>query len=139
MQGVQRGAAVAVVHQFEPAFAALADAADLIVRQRSVATVHVPNDIGIAFEHDVLIDQAGAGDRGSAGVDRALDAVFPRPGNHFAAGRPVLDAAESDLAEKLHASRGELGEIDFFHSVLDHRGAGMKLHPTGPECRECPS
>ncbi len=48
----------------------------------------------------------------------------------FAVGA-VLDAAEPDLAEKLHAGRGELLEILLDHAGLDHRRAGMDLHAAG--------
>ncbi len=54
--------------------------------------------VGVGFQHDVLVDQAGAGDRWTAGVDGALDAVLAGPAHHLARRRPVLDAAEADLA-----------------------------------------
>ena len=68
--------------------------------------------------------QARAGNRRTAGVDGALDAVFARPGDHLPAGLAVLDRAEADLAEQLHAGRGEIAEILLDHAVLDHRRAG---------------
>src|SRR5581483_6983874 len=98
-QREQRRALVAVVHELQPALAALADAADLVVGQGRVAAVDVTDDIGIRFENDILVDQAGAGDRGTASVDRALDAIFARPSDHLARGRAVLDAAKPDFAE----------------------------------------
>jgi len=58
-------------------------------------------------------------------MDRALDAVFARPTHHLARGRPVLDAAEADLAEQLDAVGGHLLEIVFDHLAFDHGRAGM--------------
>ena len=127
-QREQRRALVAVVNQLEAALAALADAADLVVGQRGVAAIDVADHVGVGFQHHVLVDQAGAGDRGAAGVDRALDAVFARPAHHLARGRAVLDAAEADFAEQLDAGRGELLEIVLDHFAFDHGRAGMHLH-----------
>ncbi len=92
-----------------------------------------PIDVGVGFQHHVLVDQAGAGDRWAAGVDGALDAVFARPSDHLARGRAVLDAAEPDFAEQLDAGRGEFPEIVLDHFAFDHRRAGMNLHAAGAQ------
>ena len=42
-----------------------------------------PIDVGVGLEHHVRVDEARAGDRRPAGVDRALDAVLARPGDHL--------------------------------------------------------
>ena len=59
---------------------------DLIVRQRGMAAVDVADDVGVRLQHHVLVDKAGAGNRRTAGMDRAVDAVFARPGDHLARG-----------------------------------------------------
>src|SRR5207302_11080202 len=97
----KRRALVAVVNELEAALAALADAADLVVGERGVAAIDVTDHVGVGLQHHVLVDQAGAGDRGTAGVDGALDAVFARPADHLAGGRAVLDADKADLAKQL--------------------------------------
>ena len=61
-QGEQRRAFIAVVHEFEAAFAALAQADDLIVRQRRVAAVDVADHVGVRLENDVLVDEPGSWD-----------------------------------------------------------------------------
>ena len=60
-QREQRRAFVAVVNQLQPALAALADAADLVVGQRSVAAIDMADHVGVGFQHNVLVDQARAG------------------------------------------------------------------------------
>src|SRR5262249_52444748 len=132
-QRVERRTLIAVVHQFEPALAALADAADLVIGQRGVAAIDVTDHVGVGLEHDVLVDQAGAGDRGAASVDGALDAVFARPTHHLACGRAVLHAAQSDLAEQFYAGGGHLLEILFNHLAFDDGRTGMHLHAAGPQ------
>ncbi len=62
-QREQRRAFVAVVNQLQPALAALADAADLVVGQGGVAAIDMADHVGVGFQHHVLVDQAGAGDR----------------------------------------------------------------------------
>ena len=105
-----------------------AQAADLVERQGGVAAVDMADHVGVGLEHDILVDQAGAGDRRAAGVDRALDAVFARPGDHLLGFLALLDAAQADLAEQLDAVARHLGEIRLLHALLDHRRAGMDLH-----------
>ena len=83
-QREQRRAFVAVVHELEAALAAFAEADDLIVGQRGMAAVNVADHVGVRLQHDVLVDQPGAGDRRAAGMDGAVDAVFARPGDHLA-------------------------------------------------------
>src|SRR4029078_4339221 len=100
-QREQRRTLIAVVNQFEATFAAFTDAADLVVGQRGVAAIDVTDHVGVGFQHHVLVDQAGTGNRGTAGVDGALDAVFARPAHHFPRRRTVLDAAKADFAEQL--------------------------------------
>ena len=70
--------------------------------------------IGICLEHDVLVDEPRAWDRRTAGMDRAVDAIFPRPGDHFARGRPIFDATEADLAEEADPGERKLLEIMLF-------------------------
>jgi hypothetical protein len=48
------------VNELQPALATLADATDLVVGQRGVAAIDVPDHVGICFQHHVLVDQAGA-------------------------------------------------------------------------------
>ena len=60
-QREQRRALVAVVNQLQPALAALADAADLVVGQGGVAAIDMADHVGVGFQHHVLVDQAGAG------------------------------------------------------------------------------
>src|SRR5438309_771977 len=124
-QREQRRAFVAVVNELEPALAALADAADLVVGQRGVAAIDVTDHVGVGLQHHVLVDQAGSGNRGTAGVDGTLDAVFARPADHLAGGRAVLDAAKADFAEQLDTSRGAFLEIVLDHFAFDDGGAGM--------------
>src|SRR3546814_4575644 len=72
-------------------------------------------------------DLAGAWDRGTAGVDGALDAVLARPGDHALRLLALLHAAEADLAQQLHAGLGELLEVLLDHALLEHRRAGVHL------------
>jgi hypothetical protein len=130
-QGQERRAFIAVVHEFEAAFAALAQADDLIVGQRGVPAIDMADYVGVRLEYDVLVDEPGARDRRAAGVDRAVDAVFARPGHHLARGRPILDAAEPDLAEETDPRRRQFLEIMLLHSRLDHRRARVHLHAAG--------
>ncbi len=113
--------------------ALLAEAADLGKRQRRVAAVDVADHVGIGFEDDVRVDQPGARDRWAAGVDRALDAVFARPGDHPLRLVALLDAAEPDLAEQLDAGLGHLAKILLDHALLEHRRAGVQLDPARTE------
>ena len=124
---IEPGAFIAVVDDLEPTLAALADALDLLVRQRCVAAIDVAHDIGIGIEHDVGIDEAGAGNGRPAGVDGALDAVFARPFHHAPGGGAVLDAAEPHFAQKLHAGIREVLEILFGHLGLDAGRTGVEL------------
>ena len=50
-------------------------------------------------------------------------------------GRAVLDAAEPDFAEQLHARRGQFLEILLDHAGFDHRRAGMELDAAGAKRR----
>ena len=135
-QREKRRTLVAVVHEFEPAPAALAKARDLTVGQRRVAAVDMADDVGVRFEHDVRINQAGAGNRRAAGVNRAVEAIFARPRDHFARRRSVLDAAQPDLAEEAHPRLRQFLEVALLHAVLDDRRAGVHLYPAGAECGE---
>jgi hypothetical protein len=56
------------MNQFEAALAALADAADLIVGQGGVTAIDVADHVGVGFQHHILVDQAGAWNRRTAGV-----------------------------------------------------------------------
>ena len=91
-QRQQGGALVPVVHQLEAALAALAQANDLIVGQGGMAAVDMADDVGVGLQHHVLVDEARAGDRRAAGMDRAVEAMLARPGHHLARGRAVLDS-----------------------------------------------
>ncbi len=121
------------MNQLQPALAALADAADLVVGQGRVAAIDVADHVGVCLQHHVLVDQPGTGDRGAAGVDGALDAIFARPADHLARGGAVLDAAETDFAEQFDAGSGELLEVVLDHFVFDDGRAGMNLHAAGAE------
>ena len=81
-EGEEGGLLIAVMDDLDGALALLAEAADLIQRQSRMAAVDMADDIGIGFQHHILVDEARAGDGGAAGVDRALDAVFAGPGHH---------------------------------------------------------
>src|SRR5690242_9149843 len=108
---MQGGKLVAVVHDLDGTAAALAEAANLIQRERRVSAVDMADHVRIGLEHDVGVDEAGAGNRGAAGVDRALNAVGACPTHHpsrFIAG---LDAAKTDLAQRLDSGTRELAEI----------------------------
>ena len=79
------------MHDLDAAQAALAQAADLVQRQRRVAAVDVADDVGVRLQHRVGVDVAGARHRGAAGVDRALDAIHAvldhrSAGQHLGAG-----------------------------------------------------
>src|SRR3546814_14651770 len=81
-------------------------------------------------------DLAGAWDRGTAGVDGALDAVLARPGDHALRLLALLHAAEADLAQQLHAGLGALLEVLLDHALLEHRRAGVPLHARPPHVVE---
>ncbi len=83
----------------DPRAAVLAEASDLIEWQGRVPAVDVADDVGARFEHHVLVDQAGARNRRTAGVDRGLDSVFSGPTDHLLGFVTRLDAAESDFAQ----------------------------------------
>ena len=134
--GVEREqgrAFVAVVDDFEPGRAAFADAGDLIIGQGGVAAVDMADDIGAGFEDHVGVDQARAGDRGAAGVDGGLDAVFAGPIDHLLGGFAVFDGAETYFAQKGDAGVGEVFEVLFDHAVFDHWGACVDFHAGGAE------
>src|SRR3984885_8866432 len=135
-QSEQRRAFVAVVHEFETAFAALAQANDLIVGERRVTAIDVADHVGVRLEHDVLVDEPGARDGRTAGMNRAVDAVFARPSDHLARSRPIFDAAEPDLTEEADAGGGKLLEIMLLHPRLDHRRARVHLHTAGAKVRK---
>ena len=78
---------VAVMDDLDGAAAALAELADMRLRQAGMAAVDVADDVGIGLQHGVPVDQPAAGDGGAAGMDGALDAVFARPGDHLRAPR----------------------------------------------------
>ena len=130
---VERGALVAVVDDLEPAPAALADAADLAVRQAVWPPLTWPTTSVSASSTTAASIRPGAGDRGTARVDGRLDAVLPRPAHHAPRRRPVLDAAETHLAEQGHARLGEVLEVLLDHVGLDHGSAGVDLHAAGAE------
>ena len=127
---------VAVMDDLDPGLALLAEAGDLVARQRGVPAVYVADDVGPGLQHDVGVDQPGAGDRGTAGVDRRLDAVFARPADHLLRLLAGLDAAEADLAQQLDSGLGEEPEIVLLHSGLEDRRAGVDLDPAGRKGRE---
>src|ERR1700722_7398731 len=135
-QREQRRAFVAVVYEFETALAALAQANDLIVGQRRVAAVYVADHVGVCCKRDVFIDKPGTWDRWTAGVDRAVDAIFARPSDHLAGRWPIFDAAESHLTEEADAGGGKLLKIMLLHSRLDHGRARVHLHTAGPKVRK---
>ncbi len=124
-QSVQGGALVTVVHDFEAAPAAFADAGDLIVRQGGMPAIDMADDIGVGGQDDVLVDQPRAGDRRAASMDGALDAVFARPGDHLAGRLTVLHRAQPDLAEQADTGFGEIAKILLDHAVFDDRRPGM--------------
>ena len=125
-QREQSGALISVMNDFERARRTLAQLDDLIVGQSRVAAVDVADHVGVGFENHVLVDEAGAGNRRPAGVNRALDAVFAGPRNHAASGGSVFHAAQADLAEKLHARGGEFLEVIFHHALFQHRRAARR-------------
>ena len=135
---VEGRALIAVVHDLEAALATLADAADLAVRECRVPAVDVAHDVGVGFQHHVLVDEARTGDRRATGVDRALDAILPRPGHHALRRRAVLDAAEAHLAKELHARIGQVLEILLRHFGLDAGCPGMDLDARRTEIGELP-
>ena len=116
--------------------AALAQADDLIVRQRGVAAVDVADDVGVGRQHHVRVDQPGARDRRAAGVDGAADAVLARPRHHLLRLVGFLDAAEADLAQQRDAGRGQFGEVALDHALLEHRRAGQHLDAARAEAGE---
>src|SRR5271168_333748 len=69
-------------------------------------------------------------------MNRAVDAIFARPGDHLARRRPIFDAAESHLTEEADAGGGKLLEIMLLHPRLDHGRAGMHLHTAGAKVRK---
>src|SRR6266480_4772506 len=99
-----------------------------------MAAIDVADDVSIGLEHDVFVNETRSWDRRSASMNRALNSVFPSPGDHLACGLSVLDATQPYLAENIHACCCELFEIVFHHPVLDHGSAGMDIHPAGPKC-----
>ena len=66
-------------------------------------------------------------------MNRALNSVFPSPGDHLACGLSVLHAAQAYLAQNRYARSCEFFEILLYHSVLDYRRTRMDFHPTRPE------
>src|SRR5271170_1418033 len=124
------------MHKLETATALFAKTVDLIVGQRGMTAVDMADDIGVRLEHDVLVDETGAGDRRAAGMDRAVDPIFASPGDHLARGRSILDAAEPDFAEIADAGAGQLGEVLFLHPRFDDRRAGVNLDAARAERRE---
>ena len=120
----------------DAATALLAETDDLIIGQGGVAAVDVADDIGIGLQNDILVDQPGAGERGPAGVNGALDPVLARPADHALRLLSGLDAAEADLAEQLDAGRGEVDEVLLLHALFDDRRAGVNLHPAWPKAIE---
>ncbi len=134
-QREQRRTQVAVVHELDAARALLDEFDDLIVGKRGMAAVDVADDVGIGLEHHVLVDQAGPGDRRTAGVDRALDAVLARPGHHRLRLVRRLHRTEAHLAHEPHPAGGELAEVLLRHLPLRYGGAGVQLDPEGAEVR----
>ncbi len=98
-----------------------------------MAAVDVADDIGGGGKHDVFINQTGARNRRPAGVNRALNAILPRPGDHLAGRRAVFHATQADLAEHSDTGGCKVFEIFLDHPMLDHRSARINSHPTGTE------
>src|SRR5438876_6999630 len=98
-----------------------------------MAAIDVADDVSIGLEYDVFVNETRSWDRGSAGMNRAMNSVFPSPGDHLACGFSVLDATQPYLAENIHACCCERFEVVFDHSVLDYRSACMSFDPPRPE------
>src|SRR5271165_98154 len=69
-------------------------------------------------------------------MDGAVDAIFPRPGDHFARGWPILDATEPDLTEEADPCDRKLLEIMLFHSRLYYRGSREHLYAASAKVRK---
>ena len=80
-----------------------------------------------------LVDEAGARNRWSAGVDGALDAVFARPGDHLFGLIPGFDRTQADLTQQSDAGSGEFLEVVFGHAFFNDRRTGQYLDPAGAE------
>ena len=135
---IERRPFVAIVHDLETSLAALADAADLRIRERRMTAIDVADHIRARLQHHIGIDEAGAGDRGSARVNGRLDAVFARPAHHALGRRAILDATKADFPQQCHAGLGQLGKIVLFHARLDTRRAGNHLDAARTESRKSP-
>ncbi len=133
VQRQQRRAFIAVMHNLKRRFAVFAKADDLIIRQRRMSAVDVPNNIRARLKHHIGVDQARSGDRRPAGVDRALHPVFTRPANHLVRGLAVLDRAKPDLSDQGHARCAHLAEMFFLKPLLQQRRTCVHLDTRGAE------
>ena len=124
-QSEQRGAFVAVVNDFKTSRRLLAQTRDLFVGQRSVTAIDVADDVGVGSKNDILINQAGSGDRRTAGVNGALNPVFAGPRNHLVGGGAVFHTPEANFAKQRYAGLSQRLEIFFDHAVLNDRCARM--------------
>src|SRR5207245_10328234 len=98
-----------------------------------MAAIDVADDVSIGLEYNVFVNETRSWDRGSAGMNRALNSVFPSPGDHLASGLSVLDAAQPYLAENIHACCCERLAVVVDPSVLGYRRACMPFPPPRPE------
>ena len=124
------------MHDFERPRGLLTELHDLIAGQRRVPAIDVPDDVRVRLQHHVLIDQARSRDRWPSGVNRALDAILPRPQDHLPRRLPVLHATQPDFSQDGHARRRQFFEVFFDHAMLDHRCPAMNPYPTRAERRK---
>jgi len=133
VEGEEGRAFIAVVDDFETFPAGFAETDDLLIRQSRMTAIDMPDHIGAGFQDNILVNQARAGDRGTAGVDRALHAVLAGPVDHLAGCGTILDRAEADFAEKPDTGFGQGLEILLLHAVFDDGCSGQHLDSRGSE------
>ena len=131
--GQQAGTLIPVMDYLDAAPTLLAKTNDLVIREGSMATINMADDVGIGLQHHVLVDETGARDRRATGVNGALHTVFARPGNHLLRRIANLHRAEAHLAEKLNPSFREGFEILLHHTFFNHRRTGQDLYAGGAE------
>jgi hypothetical protein len=132
-QRVQSGELVAVVHDLDRALAALAQAGDLLERQRGVAAIDVADDVGVGLEHDVLVDVARARHRGPPVWMVEFMPYLRDHATIFFASSPALTEPSPISPSHFTPALGHLGEVFLDHALLDDRCAGMHLHAAGAE------
>ena len=121
------------MHDLQTRLTRLAEANDLIVGQRRVPAIDVPNHIGSGFQHHVRIDQTGAGDRRSTRVNGRLHPVFACPIHHLLGGRSVFHSAKTNFAEQLDPGISHFLEVMLLQALLDHWRTRMDFDARGAE------